>query len=51
MIKVFEKYNVPHPWFVYAPKNEILNERIDVTFPVIVKPVDMSGSRGYLFSS
>ena len=51
MIKAFEKYNVPHPCFVYVPKNKILNKRIDITFPVIVKPVDMSGSRGIFLAN
>ena len=46
MIKVFEKEDVPHPWFIYVSKDEIKTKEINPEFPVIVKPVDMAGSRG-----
>lgn len=45
MIKAFKKNNVPHPWFVYVPK-EYIKDKINVSFPAIVKPIDMAGSRG-----
>ena len=46
MIKAFEKNNVPHPWFIYVPKEDI-NKKLEIpSYPVIVKPVDMAGSRG-----
>lgn len=46
MIKAFEKEDVPHPWFIYVSKDEIKTKEINPEFPVIVKPVDMAGSRG-----
>lgn len=52
MIKAFEKDNVPHPWFIYVSKEEVKTKEIKLQFPVIVKPVDMAGSRGiYLVHS
>ena len=46
MIKAFEKDDVPHPWFIYVSKEEIKTKEINPEFPVIVKPIDMAGSRG-----
>jgi len=43
MIEAFSKYGVAHPKYqiVNSP-----NEKIDLDYPVITKPVDNSGSRG-----
>lgn len=46
MIKAFEQNNVPHPWYRYIRKEEIASTDTDIDYPVIVKPVDMAGSRG-----
>lgn len=46
MIKAFEKYDVPHPWYYYVKKEEISSFDLNIEEPVIVKPVDMAGSRG-----
>lgn len=46
MIKAFEINNVPHPWYVYISKDDIPKGVNNVTYPLIVKPVDMAGSRG-----
>lgn len=46
MIKAFQKYNVPHPHFLYVPKEKRVTNYSNVNYPVIVKPVDMAGSRG-----
>ena len=46
MIKAFKKYGVPHPEFVYISKGEIDNVEVGMGYPLIVKPVDMAGSRG-----
>lgn len=47
MIKCFKKFNVPAPDYYYVSCNE-LNEIKDckLAFPLIIKPVDMAGSRG-----
>lgn len=45
MIKAFEAKNVPHPWFFYVSKENI-KDKINISFPAIVKPTDMAGSRG-----
>lgn len=47
MIKSFEKDNVPHPKFEYISKDSIdCSLKKSFEFPVIVKPIDMAGSRG-----
>ena len=47
MIKSFKENNVPHPKFEYISK-DFINYDLNKTFkfPVIVKPIDMAGSRG-----
>lgn len=47
MIKCFKKFNVPCPNYCYVSCNE-LNEIKDcnLDFPLIIKPIDMAGSRG-----
>lgn len=47
MIKAFDKCKVPHPWYKYVSKSDVIyHKEIKVSFPAIVKPVDMAGSRG-----
>lgn len=46
MIKAFEKGDVPHPLFQYIRKDRIGIEPIIIEYPLIVKPIDMAGSRG-----
>lgn len=46
MIKAFEQNNVPHPYYQYVSKSFIKNTDIQLPYPLIVKPVDMAGSRG-----
>lgn len=47
MIKSFEKNNVPHPEFEYISKDFLeLKLKKNISFPNIVKPIDMAGSRG-----
>lgn len=46
MIKAFKKYNVPHPLFQYIPKNRVGIDNIELKCPLIIKPIDMAGSRG-----
>lgn len=46
MIKAFEKGDVPHPRFQYIKKDKIGIEPIKIEYPLIVKPIDMAGSRG-----
>ena len=43
MIKAFERFNVAHPEYKIV---DDINEKLEMTFPVVTKPVDNSGSRG-----
>lgn len=47
MIKCFEALNVPSPKFQYISNKDLnkINE-CEMDFPVIIKPIDMAGSRG-----
>ena len=45
MIQMFKEFNVPHPNFKYISSDE-KNISIDMEYPLIVKPIDMAGSRG-----
>lgn len=49
MIKAFENAGVPHPWF-YIINNEDEYKSVipKLTFPLIAKPTDNSGSRGVI---
>lgn len=46
MIEVFRNHGVPHPEYRYFAKGEYSREKMNLPFPIIVKPVDMAGSRG-----
>lgn len=46
MIKTFEKHSVSHPLYWYVERKDIDAFDEPMQFPVIVKPVDMAGSRG-----
>ena len=46
MIRAFSKAGVPHPKYQYISKDNIATTECHITYPVIVKPVDMAGSRG-----
>lgn len=47
MIKAFAKHKVPHPAFKYiTPDMHEDNLCNNIPYPVIIKPVDMQGSRG-----
>ena len=46
MIRAFEENHVPHPAFQYLNHEDIGKVKIHVKYPLIVKPVDMAGSRG-----
>lgn len=47
MIKCFEESNVPCPKFQYISNGELDKiNRCEMNFPVIIKPIDMAGSRG-----
>ncbi len=46
MIREFEKNSVPHPWFRKIGADDIAGLDRDLPYPLISKPVDMSGSRG-----
>lgn len=46
MIRAFEENHVPHPAFQYLNHEDIGKAKIQVEYPLIVKPVDMAGSRG-----
>ncbi len=43
MIKAFEEFNVAHPAYKIV---ESIDEKIEMDYPVVTKPVDNSGSRG-----
>ncbi|MDY2729776.1 MAG: ATP-grasp domain-containing protein [Clostridium sp.] len=45
MRKAFEKNNVPSPKFICVDKDTDLS-KLNVEYPVIIKPTDRSGSRG-----
>jgi len=46
MIEAFKANNVPHPQYIYFSKNTFSKEKINLKYPLIVKPIDMAGSRG-----
>ena len=47
MREVFREKEVPGPWFVLLDKADELGQHLDkLTYPLICKPVDRSGSRG-----
>ncbi len=47
MIKVFEAYDVEHPWYFIATDKVVFDGLIDrIMYPCIMKPTDNSGSRG-----
>lgn len=46
MIKAFEQHQVPHPAFQFIKKERIGLEAVHLDYPLIVKPIDMAGSRG-----
>lgn len=46
MLKAFVRGGVPHPKFQYIVKEEIAQAHPQLSFPLICKPVDSSGSRG-----
>ena len=47
MIKAFEEYNVPHPWYyILSPTDSLSLIEELLSFPCIAKPTDNSGSRG-----
>lgn len=46
MISAFAEAKVPHPEYQYISKENIITARCCIGYPVIVKPVDMAGSRG-----
>ena len=47
MIKAFEEYNVPAPWF-YLVRNyeDLISLKDKITYPCIMKPTDNAGSHG-----
>ncbi len=51
MIKTFKEHNVPCPDFQFISKDEINDAKCKIAYPVIVKPCDMSGSRGILLAN
>lgn len=51
MIKAFKNANVPCPNFQFIPKWDIENIKCNIAYPVIVKPCDMSGSRGIFLAN
>lgn len=46
MIEVFRANNVPHPEYIYFADGDYSREKMNLNFPIIVKPIDMAGSRG-----
>lgn len=48
MIKKFEEFCVPHPWYYVVSDNNINSIRDAISYPCICKPVDNSGSRGVI---
>lgn len=46
MIKCFEKFEVPHPKFQYISHESVDDFSLNIPYPVIIKPIDMAGSRG-----
>ncbi len=47
MIKAFEENSVPHPWFyIIENESDYTNVVPKLSFPLIAKPTDNSGSRG-----
>lgn len=46
MIEVFRANHVPHPEYIYFAKGEYTREKMTLPLPIIVKPIDMAGSRG-----
>lgn len=52
MIEVFKEHMIPHPAFQYISKEDLNSVRCELPYPVIIKPIDMAGSRGiYLVSN
>lgn len=45
MSKAFENYSIPSPKFIVVSQNEEIH-KINLSFPLIVKPTDRSGSLG-----
>lgn len=48
MIKKFEKFNVPHPWYYVVACNDYKELKYKLSFPCICKPIDNSASRGVI---
>ena len=49
MIEAFDKANVPHPWYyIINDKDDYDSVLPKLSFPLISKPVDNSGSRGVI---
>ena len=49
MIKAFDRHDVPHPWYYIVKSEDEFLEIVDkVNYPLIIKPVDNSGSRGVI---
>lgn len=47
MIKCFKEFNVPCPDYKYIAHDELnQTKQCNMAFPVIIKPIDMAGSRG-----
>ncbi len=46
MIDTFKKNNVAHPMYQLISKENINNQKVNIPFPIISKPIDMAGSRG-----
>lgn len=47
MREAFSAHNIPSPWFKYVTQSEITDLNLsDLTYPMIIKPTDRSGSRG-----
>lgn len=46
MIRKFEEFQVPHPWYFYLDANDYSSILDKITYPCISKPTDNSGSRG-----
>ena len=44
MIKAFKRANVPSPDFQFISKGEIKNIKCNISYPVIIKPCDISDS-------
>ncbi len=46
MIKAFKEHNVPAPGFMFVKKEDIEKTVVDMSFPLISKPIDAAGSKG-----